>query len=77
MLSILGAVAEWERLIIRARQKEGIAVKRANFGKDKKLAPHAIVSLVERARAGADRQVLAREFGISRSTMYEYLKSVA
>jgi DNA invertase Pin-like site-specific DNA recombinase len=77
MLSVLGGVAQFERDLIRERQQEGIALakKRGVYkGRKKSLSPEKIEELRQRAAAGEKKLPLAREFGISRDTVYEYLK---
>ena len=78
MLSIMGAFAELERSLIRERQLEGIALakKRGVYrGRKPSLAEPQIADLVRRAKAGEMKAALAREFSISRETVYQYLKS--
>jgi DNA invertase Pin-like site-specific DNA recombinase len=77
MLSVMGAFAEFERALIRERQREGIALARqrgAYRGRKKSLSPERITELRRRAGAGEKKLHLAREFGISRETLYQYLK---
>jgi len=81
LLSLLGAVAEFERDLIKERQREGIAIaKKAGVyrGRKPSLSAERAVDLRNRVRAGkANKAELAREFGISRAALYVYLKSVA
>lgn len=76
-LQIIGAVAEFERSLIRERQREGIAAaKKAGkrLGRPGKLTPEQVVELRTRAAApGADKKALAAEYGISRQTLYALL----
>ena len=77
MLSVMGAFAEFERALIRERQREGIALAKqrgAYRGRKKALAPERVAELCRRAAAGEKKAQLAREFGISRETLYQYLK---
>lgn len=77
MLTVLGAVAQFERDLIRERQREGIALAKARGvyrGRRKKLSPERAGELVGRAVPGQCRAALAREFGISRETLYQYLR---
>ncbi len=77
MLSIMGAFAEFERSLIRERQREGIALakKRGVYkGRKKALSDDDISLLVSRAKAGENKSRLAKEFGISRETVYQYLR---
>jgi DNA invertase Pin-like site-specific DNA recombinase len=78
MLSVMGAFAEFERALIRERQREGIALARqrgAYRGRKKSLPPERVAELRRRATAGERRATLAREFGISRETLYQYLRT--
>lgn len=78
LLSLLGAVAEFERALIRERQREGIAAakkKGTYLGRPRLLGPHQIEDLKRRAAAGEKRAGLARDFGISRETLYQYLRA--
>jgi DNA invertase Pin-like site-specific DNA recombinase len=76
LLSVLGAFAEFERALIRERQLEGIALARARgayTGRKPSLTPGQAEALRARAAAGEPKAGLAREFGISRQTLYSYL----
>lgn len=80
MLSVMGAFAEFERALIRERQREGIALARqrgAYRGRKKSLSPEQAVELRRRAATGEKRMNLAREFGISRETLYQYIRTDA
>jgi DNA invertase Pin-like site-specific DNA recombinase len=75
LLSVMGAFAEFERSLIRERQREGIALaKKAGVYKGRKpsLTPERIAQLRARVAAGDKKAALAREFGISRETLYSY-----
>ncbi len=77
MLSVMGAFAEFERALIRERQREGIALAKqrgAYRGRKKALVDDQVVELRRRAGAGEQKAALAREFGISRETLYQYLR---
>lgn len=76
MLNLLGAVAQFERALIRERQREGIeaAKKRGVYrGRRKSLTDCQILELREKVKNGIPKSRLAREFGISRGTVYTYL----
>ena len=80
MLSVMGAFAEFERALIHERQREGIALAKqrgAYRGRKKALSPKQVGELRQRAGTGEQKAVLAREFGISRETLYQYLKADA
>jgi DNA invertase Pin-like site-specific DNA recombinase len=75
LLSVMGAFAEFERALLRERQREGIAIaKKAGVYKGRKpsLTPERVTELRARVAAGEKRAGLAREFGISRETLYQY-----
>ncbi len=78
LLSVMGAFAEFERALIRERQREGIALaKRRGVyrGRKKSLSPDQVLRLRERVAAGEPKAQLARELGISRETLYQYLRT--
>lgn len=75
LLSVMGAFAEFERSLIRERQREGIALaKKAGVyrGRKPSLTPERVTQLRARVAAGEKKAALAREFGISRETLYSY-----
>ncbi|MDQ0864479.1 DNA invertase Pin-like site-specific DNA recombinase [Arthrobacter globiformis] len=77
MLSVMGAFAEFERSLIRERQREGIALAKqrgAYKGRKKTLTPERATELVQRAANGIPKSVLASDYGISRETVYQYLR---
>lgn len=77
MLSIMGAFAEFERSLIRERQREGIALakKRGVYkGRKKALSDDDIRTIVQKANTGINKTKLAKEYGISRETLYQYLR---
>lgn len=79
MLSVMGAFAEFERALIHERQREGIALAKqrgAYRGRKKSLSEAAIRELQQRLSAGVSKAQVAREFGISRETLYQYLRGV-
>jgi DNA invertase Pin-like site-specific DNA recombinase len=78
MLSVMGAFAEFERALIRERQREGIALAKQRGvyrGRKKALSPGRVAELRQRAAAGEPKAKIAREFGISRETLYQYLRT--
>jgi DNA invertase Pin-like site-specific DNA recombinase len=77
MLSVMGAFAEFERALIKERQHEGIAQakKRGAFkGRKKSLSQAEIAEVRRRIANGRIKAQVAREFGISRQTLYQYLR---
>lgn len=78
LLSMLGAVAEFERSLILERQREGIAIAKGEGkykGRKPSLNDDQIKELLARASAGEKVVALAKEYGISRETFYAYKKS--
>ena len=79
LLSVMGAFAEFERALIRERQREGIVLAKqrgAYRGRRKALTTEQIEQLARRAAAGEPKSMLAREFNVSRETVYQYLRGV-
>ncbi len=78
MLSVMGAFAEFERALIRERQREGIALAKqrgAYRGRKKSLNEPQIVELKRRITEGEQKAAVARDYGISRETLYQYLRT--
>jgi len=80
MLSMLGAVAEYERTLIRERQREGIikAKQRGVYkGSRPKITDPQIISQIstEFHALGVNKTRLAAQYGISRETLYRYAKA--
>jgi DNA invertase Pin-like site-specific DNA recombinase len=76
MLGIMGSLAEWERSVIRERQLQGIAIAKAKGaykGRKKALNADEQTELKALAAAGANKTALAKQFDISRQTLYTYL----
>lgn len=77
MLNLLGSFAEFERAIIRERQREGIALAKQRGvykGRKPTLTDDQADELRARAAAGEPKTVIARDYGISRETVYQYLR---
>lgn len=79
LLNVMGAFAEFERALIRERQREGIALAKqrgAYRGRKRSLTPARVAELSKRVRVGkATKAAIAREFGISRQTLYVALRT--
>jgi DNA invertase Pin-like site-specific DNA recombinase len=77
LLSVMGAFAEFERSLIRERQREGIAIAKAKGnvykGRKPSLSAEDAKELRRRAANGENKTELAEEFGISRAALYVYL----
>ena len=77
MLSVMGAFAEFERSLIRERQREGISLAKQQSvyrGRKKTLTEEQCSELKRRIAAGEQKAIVAREFGISRETLYQSLR---
>ncbi|ORJ63696.1 recombinase family protein [Mycobacterium simiae] len=78
LLSMLGAVAEFERSMILERQREGIALAKAAGkykGRKAALTDQQADELRGRLAGGESVSRLAREYGISRQSVYNYYKA--
>jgi DNA invertase Pin-like site-specific DNA recombinase len=76
LLRVMGAFAQFERELIRERQREGIALAKAAGaykGRKRSLSPDRVTELTRRLSTGESKSGLAREFGIDRATVYRYL----
>ena len=77
MLSVMGAIHEFDRVLIKERQREGIALakKRGAFkGRKKLLSQAEVAEIHQRIARGMSKAQVAREFGISRQTLYQSLR---
>jgi DNA invertase Pin-like site-specific DNA recombinase len=77
LLSVMGAFAEFERALIHERQREGIALAKqrgAYKGRKKSLSQAVVAALRQRLTTGMSKAQVARELGISRQTLYQYLR---
>lgn len=76
MFQMLGAFAQFERALIRERQREGIALAKKEgrpLGRGKALSPEQEAEVRAKAAQGANKIALAKEYGISRPTLYRVL----
>ena len=76
LLGMLGAVAEFERSIIRERQAEGIArAKARGVYKGRKPVPGEKIEQAKKlVSQGVPKARVARDLGISRSSLYKHLE---
>ena len=77
-LQMMGAFAQFERALIRERQKEGIAAARAagkHLGRPVSLSLNQVVAIKARVAGGESKTDLAKEYGVSRPTLYAALKA--
>lgn len=77
LFQVMGAFAEFERELIRERQKEGIRAAKAagkQIGRARKLSDEQVKQLREEAdKPDANKSALAEKYGIGRKTLYRYL----
>jgi DNA invertase Pin-like site-specific DNA recombinase len=76
MLSVMGAFAGFERGLLRERQREGIvlAKQRGGYrGRKRALNLEQIGEVKRRIAAGEQKARVARDMGIRRETVYQYL----
>lgn len=75
MLTVLAAVAQLERRMIRERQAEGIAAarRRGVYARALALTPTQITEAREWVAAGVPKAQVARRLGVGRTTLYRAL----
>jgi DNA invertase Pin-like site-specific DNA recombinase len=76
MLQMLGAFAEFERTLIKERQREGIAAAKAQgkkLGAPAKLSTEQTAEIKTLIEQGADKSKVAKQYGISRPTLYKLI----
>jgi DNA invertase Pin-like site-specific DNA recombinase len=75
MLTLMSAFAEFERNLIRERQREGIAAAKARGvykGRRPALTPDQVRELRDLIDAGVPKTRIAARFGVTRQTVYGY-----
>jgi DNA invertase Pin-like site-specific DNA recombinase len=78
LLNVMGSFAEFERALIRERQRDGIAIAKAKGvyrGRHRVLTVEQVTWLKQKVAVGAKKAKLARDLGISRETVHGYLRS--
>ena len=78
LLSVMGAFAQFERDLMRERQREGIAIakRRGKYkGRRPALNLEQIAEVRTRANAGESKAELAREYGITPMSVHRYSKT--
>jgi DNA invertase Pin-like site-specific DNA recombinase len=76
MLNLLGAVAQFERSLIKERQKEGVQIAKAAGkykGRPRTMTDEKIIEIKQRVANKEPKAQIARDMGISRETLYQYL----
>ena len=77
MLSVMGAMSEFEYSIIKERQREGIEIAKKKGiykGGKPKLCSSQIQTLKDRVEKGDYKSQIAQDLNISRETLYQYLR---
>jgi DNA invertase Pin-like site-specific DNA recombinase len=77
LFNMLGAIAQFETEIRAERQREGIQKARergVKFGTRKKLNKREIAELQKQRRQGALIKTLMQDYGLSKTSVYRYLK---
>jgi len=76
LLGILSSLAEWERSVIKSRQMEGVKIAqemgiyRERCGRKPKLTDKQVQEVKKKVSAGEARATVAKEYGVSRQTIY-------
>jgi DNA invertase Pin-like site-specific DNA recombinase len=73
MLSVMGAVAEFERALLLERQREGIAIAKTKGvykGRKPSLSAEQADEVKRRLASGESAAALSREYDVSRATIY-------
>ena len=79
LLQMLGAVGEFERALIRERQREGIAIAKTKGvykGRKSGLNAEMKLKLREMIASGISKTEIAKNLAISRASVYQYLKAL-
>lgn len=77
LFNMLGAIAQFETEIRAERQREGIQKAKergVKFGKRKILNRQQVFELQERRQQGILIKTLMRDYGLSKTSVYRYLK---
>ena len=76
MLQMMGAFAEFERALIKERQREGIAQalkKGVKIGRQPALSDSQVEEIRNRVAQGESKSKLAKEYHVARQTIYSAL----
>ena len=76
LMAMMGAVAEFERSLIRERQQQGIALAKArgDYKGRKPIDDERLAEAKRRIASGIPKTKVAKELKIGRTTLYKYLK---
>lgn len=79
ILGVMGAVAEFERELIRERQREGIALAKVRGvyqGRAKTVTPEMMDKARKLLASGGSVSATAKELGVSRASLYRWFAEV-
>ena len=76
LLQVMGAFAEFERTLIRERQIAIAKSKGIRLGQPPKVTKSKREEIKKRAFQGEKIPALAVEYGVTRGTIYNYIKNV-
>lgn len=79
MLNMMGSFAEFERSLIKSRQMEGIAIRKAKglykgVGRKRSITDEQVAEIRSRVAAGEMKTKIAKDMKISREFIYKLLK---
>lgn len=77
LLSVMGAFAEFERSLIKERQREGIelAKQRGVYkGRKPSLQESVRQEVLHKLAAKTSKSQIAKDYGVSRETLYKFLR---
>ena len=77
LLSVFGAFNEFRQAILRERQQAKARRRKQWMALRRVLTSRQIEELRRRAKSGEEKKKMAREYGISRWTLYKYLRDGA
>ena len=78
MFQMMGAFAEFERVLINERRAEGMALARergVKMGAPSKLSGEQVQEIKKLVANGGDKSAIAKQFGVSRPTLYKMLNA--
>jgi len=77
MFNIMGAFAQFERSLIKQRQQEGVQIAKTKGiyrGRKQEMTQDRIGEIKNRVANGEPKARIAKSMGISRDTLYRYLR---
>jgi DNA invertase Pin-like site-specific DNA recombinase len=77
MMNMIAAFAQFERALIKDRQRQGIELAKTEGkykGRSKSLSEAQVLSIKESVQNGISKSTIAKDLGISRETLYRYLR---